>query len=128
MRDMNKNRSLDIEKFCTFQRKFVQEREWDQFHTPKNLAMALSGEAGELVEIFQWLTAEESEDVMKDPKRALSVRHELADILFFVLRLADKLDIDLENSLWEKMEHNAKNYPVELSKGHATKYSDLKKS
>lgn len=81
--------NFDINKLLKLQRQFVKEREWDIFHTPKNLSMALVGEAGELVEIFQWLTAEESFDVMKDPKKATQIRHELADILYYTLRIAD---------------------------------------
>lgn len=81
--------NFDINKLLKLQRQFVKERDWDIFHNPKNLSMALVGEAGELVEIFQWLTAEESFDVMKDPKKATQIRHELADILYYTLRIAD---------------------------------------
>lgn len=73
---------------------FARVRDWDQFHTPKNLAMALAGEVGELLEIFQWLTAEESSSVMSSP-RAQDVRDELADVLMYLVRRADVLDVDL---------------------------------
>ena len=105
---------FDINKLLELQRKFVKERDWDVFHTPKNLSMALAGEAGELVEIFQWLTAEESFDVMKSSEKAKQIRHELADILYYTLRIADRLDIDLEKALVEKLKQNAKRYPVKL--------------
>jgi NTP pyrophosphatase (non-canonical NTP hydrolase) len=89
--------------------------------------MALAGEAGELLELFQWLTADESQTVMADPQKAMAVRHELADILFYALRLADKLDIRIEEALREKMEQNARRYPVALAKGHARKYTELER-
>ena len=106
-------------------RQFAVEREWEQFHTPKNLAMALAGEVGELVEVFQWLTLEQSVEVMADPQRAVQVRHELADVFGYVLRLADVLDVDLMAALDEKVELNSRRYPVEKSKGNARKYTEL---
>lgn len=123
---MAKKYNFDINKLLLLQRKFVKDRDWDSFHTPKNLSMALAGEAGELVEIFQWLTPEQSFEVMKDSKKALQIRHELADILYYTLRIADRLDVDLEKSMLEKLKQNAKRYPVKLSKGNATKYTELK--
>lgn len=123
---MPKKYNFNINKLLLLQRKFVKDREWDSFHTPKNLSMALAGEAGELVEIFQWLTPEQSFEVMKDSKKALQIRHELADILYYTLRIADRLDVDLEKSMLEKLKQNAKRYPVKLSKGNATKYTELK--
>lgn len=125
---MRRKYHFDINKLLELQRKFVKDRDWDVFHTPKNLSMALAGEAGELVEIFQWLTAEESFDVMKDTAKATQIRHELADILYYTLRIADRLDVDLEKSLIEKLKQNAKRYPVKLSKGNAKKYTELKRS
>ncbi|MBP2475334.1 NTP pyrophosphatase (non-canonical NTP hydrolase) [Crossiella equi] len=105
--------------------KFISERDWDRFHTPKNLAMALVGEVGELAEVFQWLTDEEAEQVMTDPERAVKVRHEMADVLSYLLRLATVLDVDLEAALREKGQVNVARYPVERSKGHMTKYTRL---
>src|SRR6476619_423475 len=110
---MSANQVIDSAKLIAFQREFVRARDWEKFHTPKNLAMALAGEAGELVELFQWLTAEESEKLTQDPKKFQALRHELADILFYLLRLADKFGIDVESALWEKLEENARRYPVE---------------
>ncbi|SFD09587.1 nucleotide pyrophosphohydrolase [Streptomyces aidingensis] len=91
---------------------FARERDWEQFHTPKNLAMALAGETGELVEIFQWLTPEESAAVMADPDRARAVRHEMADVLAYLLRLADVTGVDLARALTEKTEINRRRFPV----------------
>jgi dCTP diphosphatase len=99
---------------------FAAERDWEQFHTPKNLAMALAGEVGELVEIFQWLTAEESAVVMSSP-RGQDVRDELADVLIYLVRLADVLDVDLIGAGFEKLQKNALKYPVEEVKGPAEK-------
>jgi NTP pyrophosphatase (non-canonical NTP hydrolase) len=102
---------------------FAAERDWDQFHNPKNLAMALAGEAGELVEHFQWLTFEEAADL--PPATREEVALECADVLLFLLRLADKLDIDLAAAAEKKLELNALKYPVEKSRGKATKYNKL---
>lgn len=106
-------------------RNFAHERDWEQFHNPKNLAMALSGEIGELADLFQWLTPEQSAAIMTEPRRAEQVRHELADIFGYVLRLADVLDIDLGDVLQEKIQVNALKYPVAQAKGSATKYNEL---
>ena len=100
-------------------RQFSADRDWEQFHTPKNLAMALSGEVGELVEIFQWLTPEESASLDAD-----SLRHtgdELADILIYLVRLADVLGIDLAAAVDSKMRANEARYTVEASRGTAQK-------
>ncbi len=107
-------------------RAFVAEREWAQFHSPKNLSMALTAEAGELLEIFQWLTEEESRAVMAHPKRAEAVRHEVADVLVYVLRLADVLGISLQAAVDEKLRVNSAKYPVALARGNALKYTELR--
>jgi NTP pyrophosphatase (non-canonical NTP hydrolase) len=104
-------------------RDFAAERDWEQFHSPKNLVMALAGEVGELVEIFQWLTPDESARVMTDA--AGRVREEMADVLAYLLRLADVLDVDLEAALAEKIVKNATKYPVQTARSVATKYTDL---
>ena len=91
-------------------RQFSQDREWDEFHNPKNLSMALSVEASELVEIFQWLTIEESKSL--NDKQIQASKEELADILIYLIRIADKLDVDLEKAVEEKINLNAKKYPI----------------
>ena len=102
---------------------FAAERDWDQFHNPKNLAMAVAGEAGELVDHFRWLTFEQAERL---PARARNeVALEAADVLLFLVRLCDKLDIDLARAAERKLELNAKKYPVDKSRGRATKYDRL---
>jgi NTP pyrophosphatase (non-canonical NTP hydrolase) len=102
-------------------REFTAERAWEQFHTPKNLVMALTGEVGELNEIFQWLSPQQSADVMTDPAQATAVRDELADVLAYLLRLADVLGVDLESALTDKIAKNARKYPVETSLGVAAR-------
>jgi dCTP diphosphatase len=103
-------------------RRFVAERDWDQFHSPKNLAMALIAEAAELVEHFQWLTAEESANLPAD--KQAEVADELADVLVYLVRIADKLDIDLMQATAAKMERNEAKYPASLVKGSARKYTE----
>jgi NTP pyrophosphatase (non-canonical NTP hydrolase) len=102
-------------------RTFAQARDWDQFHSPKNLAMALSVEVSELVEHFQWLTQEES--YIEDADRLLEIEHEIADILIYLVRLADKLGIDPLQAAFDKIAVNAKKYPAEKVKGSAKKYN-----
>jgi NTP pyrophosphatase (non-canonical NTP hydrolase) len=102
---------------------FADERDWDQFHNPKNLAMALSAEAGELLEHFQWLTMEQATRLSPAVKR--EVAFEVADVLLFLLRLCDKLDIDPIEAAYAKLALNAKKYPIAKAKGRATKYNKL---
>lgn len=102
---------------------FARERNWDQFHTPKNLSMALAAEAAELLEIFQWLTDEQSKAVVDDEKEMALVRQEIADVMIYLVRLADKLGVDIEKAVIEKISENERKYPVKLSNGNATKYN-----
>lgn len=104
-------------------RAFVAERDWDQFHNPKNLAMALVAEAGELVEHFQWLTPEQSERLA--PEARAEVALEIADVLLFLLRLCDRLDIDPVQAAQRKLVLNAQKYPVHKARGRAAKYDKL---
>ena len=108
--------STDIEAF-------VSARDWHQFHSPKNLSMALSVEAAELVEHFQWLTPDQSEDLSGDQCQA--VGEELADILIYTLMVALRLGIDLEQATVNKMKQNRDKYPVEKARGLAAKYTEL---
>lgn len=91
---------------------FADRRDWGRFHTPRNLVLALTGEAGELAAEFQWLTEAEAERVMDDPDKARAVRHELADVLSYLLRLATVLDVDLEAALKEKIAINEDRFPA----------------
>jgi NTP pyrophosphatase (non-canonical NTP hydrolase) len=103
-------------------REFAAERDWDQFHSPKNLSMALSVEAAELLEHFQWLSEQQSQELSAE--KLTAVAHELADIQVYLIRLADKLNVDLLKTVDEKMVLNAKKYPVEKVRGSAKKYSE----
>ena len=102
---------------------FGEERDWDQFHNPKNLAMAVSGEAGELMAHFRWLTFEEAASLPDATREEVAL--EAADVLLFLLRLCDKLDIDLAAAAERKLALNAEKYPVHKSRGRATKYDKL---
>ncbi|WNV83741.1 nucleotide pyrophosphohydrolase [Umezawaea sp. Da 62-37] len=93
-------------------RRFAAARDWDTYHTPKNLVMALSGEVGELTDLFQWLTPDEAARAMEDPELAWNVRDELADVVHYLVRLADKLDVDLVEAAFAKMERNEKRFPT----------------
>lgn len=101
---------------------FSEERDWDKFHSPKNVAMALTVEAAELQECFQWLTEEESSSLTA--KQITAVRDEIADVQLYLIRLASKLNIDIEKACWQKLEKNAKKYPAHVVKGSAKKYNE----
>ena len=104
-------------------RAFAGERDWDQFHSPKNLAVSLSVEAAELLQNFQWVSDEQSKALPGDV--VARVRDEMADVLFYLVRLADKLNVDLTEAAQRKMEVNALRYPVDKARGRSTKYTDL---
>ena len=115
----------DLARLRALIRAFVDERDWDQFHTPKNLASALSVEAAELLEHFQWLQHGRVEELGQD--KLEQVRHEMADVLVYLVRLADKLDVDLMAAVQEKMVLNRAKYPAEQVRGDARKYYEYKK-
>ena len=102
-------------------RRFVEERDWVRYQTPKNLAQALAGEVGELSEVFQWLSEAESSQL--NPQDRQAVEEELADIVIYVLRLADVLSIDLEQTVEAKLALNETRYPVDTSKGDRAKHT-----
>ncbi|MCW5619561.1 MAG: nucleotide pyrophosphohydrolase [Burkholderiales bacterium] len=117
------NPSLSLDQLRAQLRAFVAERDWDQFHNPKNLAMALTVEAGELLEHFQWLTAEQADALA--PQTRAEVELEIADVLLFLLRLCDRLDIDPLQAAQRKLALNVARYPVDKARGRATKYDKL---
>jgi NTP pyrophosphatase (non-canonical NTP hydrolase) len=104
-------------------RRFADERDWDQFHAPKNLAMALSVEAAELLEHFQWLGEDASRRLPAE--KLAQVSDEMADVLLYLVRLADKLDVDLAAAARRKMQVNAQKYPPERARGTSRKYTEL---
>lgn len=118
---------IDVAGAAQALKQFAQERDWQQFHSPKNLAMALSGEVGELTEIFQWMTEAESHGAASSPKTAQAVRDELADVALYLIRLADVLGVDLNEAVTSKLAANAVKYPAEASRGVSTKYDQLSK-
>ena len=115
----------DEENLVEKLRSFVHERDWGQFHDPKNLSMALVVEAGELVEIFQWLTSDESGKIMNDPTEAERVSEEIADVYGYLLLLADNLGISLNDALANKIKINVEKYPIEQFRGTAKKYDEM---
>ncbi len=121
---MSDTEILDIKKLKQTIEEFANEREWKQFHNPKNLAMALSVEASELVEIFQWLNFDEASKVAFDPEKKIRVADELSDIIVYAVRMAGILEIDLPKSIESKIAKNRAKYPVELAKGSAKKYNE----
>ncbi|TFZ00670.1 nucleotide pyrophosphohydrolase [Ramlibacter henchirensis] len=104
-------------------RRFAKERDWDQFHSPKNLILALVGEVGELAEIFQWMREDESARAASDPRTSTAVREELADVTLYLVRLADVLGVDLDDAVRRKLKANAEKYPVETARGSSKKYN-----
>ncbi|MBA0263941.1 nucleotide pyrophosphohydrolase [Stenotrophomonas maltophilia] len=106
-------------------REFAEARDWAQFHSPKNLVMALSGEVGELNEIFQWMTEADSFKAASSEATANAVRDEIADVALYLIRLSDVLGIDLNEAVSSKLTTNAAKYPVDLSRGVSTKYNKL---
>ncbi|MGA7981156.1 MAG: nucleotide pyrophosphohydrolase [Chromatiaceae bacterium] len=102
--------------------RFARERDWEQFHSPKNLAMALAGESGELLEHFQWLTQEQSSTLAPEKRRA--VAHEMADILIYLIRLSERLGVDLVQAAYEKIAINEARYPAHKVQGDARRASE----
>lgn len=115
--------SKEIQALQAKLRDFAKARDWEQFHSPKNLACALSVEASELLEHFQWLTDEQSRNLR--PETQSKVAEELADVLLYALQLADKLNVNPLEAASRKLELNELKYPVALARGRSTKYTDL---
>ncbi len=114
----------ELEQIKLKLRQFAEERDWDQFHSPKNLSMALIAEAAELVEHFQWLTEEQSKSLKQ--VQLEQVQEELADIQIYLIRIADKLDVNLIEAVEKKIEVNAKKYPTDKVRGSSKKYTEYK--
>lgn len=123
---MNKT-LIDVDGATQALRQFADDRNWQQFHSPKNLVMALSGEVGELTEIFQWMTEADSHGAASAPKTAQAVSDELADVALYLIRLADVLGVDLNAAIASKLVINAAKYPVDAARGVSTKYDQLPK-
>ena len=115
--------SQEIEKLQAALRDFAQARDWEQFHSPRNLAAALSVESAELLEHFQWLTDQQSRELSSE--KHAQVADELADVFLYTLQLAGKLGIDPLDAAWKKLKINGEKYPADLAKGRSTKYTEL---
>ena len=115
---------MDIKKIQKKLENFAKDRNWEQFHTPKNLTMALSVEVAELVEIFQWSNSGGLDEI-KDPETRKKIEEEIADVLIYLIKISGKLDLDLEKIINQKIEKNEKKYPIEKSFGNSKKYTDL---
>ncbi|WP_420421698.1 nucleotide pyrophosphohydrolase [Simkania sp.] len=115
---------LNIKEMQEYSQRFVEEREWDQYHTPKNIAMGIAIEASELMEIFQWLTENESFEVINDPKKREQISDEIGDVLHYLIRLSTLLDIDLNQAFWNKIKKTEAKYPPKLVKGKNEKYTE----
>ncbi|HEY9701104.1 MAG TPA: nucleotide pyrophosphohydrolase, partial [Allocoleopsis sp.] len=118
------DRTTTVEELKELVGQFCEEMDWKKFHNAKDLSVGISIESAELMEIFRWKNLEETESIMNDDSKREKISHELADILYFLLRFSDEYDIDLSESLREKIEHNRKKYPVEKFKGSAKKYDE----
>ena len=115
---------MNIELIQSRLKKFAEDRDWEQFHSPKNITMALSVEVAELVEIFQWSNSGGLDEI-NDPDIKIQIEKEIADIFNYLLKLTDMLNIDLEKAALNKIEENDAKYPVEKFKGISKKYSDI---
>jgi dCTP diphosphatase len=110
----------DLKQFADLLRQFASDRDWEQFHAPKNLAAALVVEAGELLEHFQWMPEEESRRL--SPEKREAVASEVADVFLYLVRFADMLEIDIADAATRKLERNAERYPVDVARGSSKKY------
>lgn len=104
---------------------FARERDWEQFHAPKNLSMALAAEAAELMEHFLWATPEQSRDIARDPAKRRKIEEEVADVVIYALEFANMTGLDVAAVIEAKMAANAKKYPVEKARGRSEKYTEL---
>lgn len=114
---LHNDHSTSIEQLKQVVADFVDERDWQQFHSPKNISMALAIEAAELMEHFQWISMEESRQVSDNPDKSREVAEEMADVFCYLLAIANELDIDLASSLDKKMVKNRQKYPADVFKG-----------
>ena len=121
--DGHSRMSQDIEALQTALREFATARDWEQFHSPKNLASALAVESAELLEHFQWITEDQSRNLA--PEKRAEVSEELADVLLYLLQLADKLGVAPLDAAWAKLRVNASKYPADRARGRSTKYTEL---
>lgn len=116
---------MDLQHLQQRLREFAEERDWEQFHSPKNLATALAIEAAELLEPFQWMKEDDSRNLPAMAEEYRQVKEEIADVFIYLVRLADQLQVDLDEAVEHKLARNAEKYPVHLAKGRSVKYDRL---
>ena len=104
-------------------KQFIKERDWEQFHSPKNISMSISIEAAELMEHFQWLTIEQSRKLLRDKKKRVEIEDELADIAIYIIDFCNLFNIDIEKSIVRKLDKTARKYPMRIVKGKIHKYT-----
>jgi len=114
---------IDVSRLAAQLKHFATERDWAQFHSPKNLVMALTGEVGELNEIFQWMSEPASKEAGRNPQTAQAVQDELADVLLYLVRLSSVLGVDLNAAVQQKLKANALRYPADKVRGSSKKHS-----
>ena len=120
---MDQDTKIEVLKDAT--RQFCEEREWDQFHTIKDLAIGAVTESAELLEVFRFQSEKQIEELLKQPAQREAISDELADVLFFLLRISQKYDFDLSDAFLKKLQKNKTKYPIEKAKGQNTKYTNL---
>ncbi|MFN8369497.1 MAG: nucleotide pyrophosphohydrolase [Bacteriovoracaceae bacterium] len=118
-------KNFDLEKIACELNNFAKVRDWEQFHTPKNLSVALSVEASELLELFQWLSDSEIKEVTNNPEKMKKINEEVADVAIYLIRFCSILNIDLEQAILAKIEKNGKKYPLDKAKGSNKKYTEF---
>ncbi|WP_053152645.1 nucleotide pyrophosphohydrolase [Pseudomonas protegens] len=116
---------VDVANLAASLQRFADDRDWQQFHSPKNLLLALTGETGELCEIFQWMSEADAKDAAKRPETAQAVKDELADVLMYLVRLSTVLGVDLNEAVTNKLALNGQKYPVDKAKSTSKKYDQL---
>ncbi|MET3458575.1 nucleotide pyrophosphohydrolase [Pseudomonas kilonensis] len=116
---------IDVKNLAASLQRFADDRDWQQFHSPKNLLLALTGEVGELCEVFQWMSEADSVAAAKHPATAQAVKDELADVLMYLVRLSSVLGVDLNEAVASKLSLNEQKYPVDKAKSTSKKYDQL---
>jgi NTP pyrophosphatase (non-canonical NTP hydrolase) len=122
-----KKPEITLQEIKTRIKQFVKERDWEQYHSPKNLSMSIAIEAAELMEHFQWLTIEESRKLLKDKKKRIEIEDELADIAIYVLDFCNLFNIDIKKSIVRKLDKTARKYPACIVRGKIHKYTHYRK-
>ena len=116
---------IDIERLSSALNKFADDRDWLQFHSPKHLVMALTGEVGELTEIFQWMTEDQSRSATDDAKTAQQIKDELADVMLYLVRLSSVMGIDINEAVTQKLKRNAEKYPADKVRGSSLTHKSV---